>query len=162
MPWFCLPMKDAQGCDNRRVGATILWSGGVRMRKLFQIYIWELGCKTVRLWWIDSNQRGYRLNWNISVRRGKENKCDFASSGERKRKSLNLVRRTSLKIYADKKRINAETSVKIRDKSARIIRLILWMRRCRSPMWDYLFLVEWSGMIDHRKWESCTRKEKVP
>ena len=38
-------MKDAQGCDNRRVGATILWSVGVRMEKSSWDYTQEAHCK---------------------------------------------------------------------------------------------------------------------
>ena len=38
MTWYTLPKKDAHGSDIRRVGATILWSGGVRMEKSGRVH----------------------------------------------------------------------------------------------------------------------------
>jgi len=83
MPWRLKPMKDVGDCDKP-------W--GAVYRALIH------GCPNGKTlypsWgttpaWIYRAGRGNRVNWNISVTRGEENKSDSLSSGERNGKSLN-------------------------------------------------------------------------
>ena len=58
MPWYEVPKKDAHGSAIRRVGVTILWSGGVRMEKSNQFHNWLLRGK-------NALHRRYKVNWAI-------------------------------------------------------------------------------------------------
>ena len=90
-------MKDVIICDKLWLGDSNLWFIDVWMRKLNTF-------NKVLL-----NNLLFKSNlgkWNISVPRGKENECDFRSSGERNGNSPNHIYYGVIGLFIQSKKIS--------------------------------------------------------
>jgi hypothetical protein len=86
MPWQMTAMKDVVSCEKSRGVARERWSGNVRMGKPGWVKAQSSLSWIHRLWEANVGK------WTISVPTGTENNSDSGSSGERNRRSPNLLR----------------------------------------------------------------------
>ena len=139
MPWLSEAKKDVISCEKLRGGANNHWSVDIRMGQPVEL-------KTQHSF----NKKANVGNWNISLPIGGENNNDFASSGERTRKSPNLCCLGDIGV------------VGLRYKMMNWIRIVMenWAAQGESPVWVRFII--FSGILSSAGHEKSCVKQRGP